>query len=87
MLLARRLYQNAPNHQLGTLIDYKNIPSDGSFHRALFDAEMTTKLWLGMLEDISYQGDMQIPTFELTRKLTRTPKKMVESVLEDWSRK
>jgi len=49
MLASRRIYQNAPNHKLGTLINYTNIPSDGTFHRALYDSEMTTMLWLSML--------------------------------------
>lgn len=31
MLAARRIYQNAPNHKLGTLIKYANIPADGFF--------------------------------------------------------
>jgi len=43
MLLARRLYQDAKNHKLDTLVRYANIPSDGSFHRALYDSEMTAK--------------------------------------------
>jgi DNA polymerase-3 subunit epsilon len=46
LLVSRRIYQDAPNHKLGTLIDYKNISVNGSFHRALFDAQMTAKLWL-----------------------------------------
>lgn len=29
MLMARRLYQDAPNHQLGTLVKYTNIRSEG----------------------------------------------------------
>ena len=84
MLLARRLYQEAPNHQLGTLIDYKNIPSSGDFHRALFDAEMTTKLWLEMMMDISNRSQIERPSFELVSKLTRTPKKMISNTLESW---
>ena len=47
MLMSRRIYQNAPNHKLGTLVDYANIPSDGDFHRALYDSEMTTKTLVG----------------------------------------
>ena len=35
MLVARRVYQNAPNHRLGSLVKFKNIPTDGVFHRAL----------------------------------------------------
>jgi DNA polymerase-3 subunit epsilon len=49
LLLSCRLYQAAPNHKLGTLISYKGIASNGSFHRALYDSEMTAKLWIAML--------------------------------------
>jgi DNA polymerase-3 subunit epsilon len=49
LLLSYRLYQAAPNHKLGTLISYKRIASNGSFHRALYDFEMTAKLWIAML--------------------------------------
>lgn len=87
MLLSRRLYQNAPNHQLGSLIDYKNIPSDGDFHRALYDAEMTTKLWLTMLEDITSCHQIEEPSFELVTKLTKTPKKSVNIFLDQWNEK
>jgi DNA polymerase-3 subunit epsilon len=52
MLVARRLYQDAPNHKLGSLVHFKKIPTDGVFHRALADSELTAKLWLMMLEDI-----------------------------------
>jgi len=45
LLVSRRLNQDAPNHKLGTLINYKNIVSNGSFHRALYDSQMTSKLW------------------------------------------
>ena len=35
MLIARRLYQEAPNHKLGGLVEFKQIENDGTFHRAL----------------------------------------------------
>ena len=49
MRIARRLYQNAPNHKLGTLVKYAKVPVTGTFHRALADAEMTALLWLEMM--------------------------------------
>jgi len=82
MLMARRIYQGAPNHKLGTLVEHANIVSDGVFHRALYDSEMTTKLWLAMLDDISEQYDIDSIPFSLTQKLTKTPKKDVQRFLE-----
>ena len=82
MLVARRIYQQAPNHKLGTLVAYKNFPVEGTFHRALYDSEMTAKLWLAMLGDIGQQYETSAIPFSLMRKLTRTPKHSVHALLE-----
>ena len=82
MLAARRIFQHAPNHQLGTLVRYANIPSDGVFHRALYDAEMTAKLWSVMLEDISERHVSAEIAFSLIKKLTKTPKASVDNFLK-----
>ena len=82
MLVARRIYQDAPNHQLGTLIKYAKIPADGVFHRALYDSQMTAKLWQTMLESIEARyGIVNIP-FALLKKIARTPKKALHEMLE-----
>ena len=84
LLVSRRININAPNHQLGTLVNYKNIASDGSFHRALFDAKMTAKLWLSMLEDIQRQINQSQVSFDLIQKIAKTPKKNVPALLANW---
>jgi DNA polymerase-3 subunit epsilon len=45
--LARGLISDSANHKLGTLVEHLKLekPEDGEFHRALYDATMTTKLW------------------------------------------
>lgn len=85
LLIARRLYQDAPNHKLETLIQYKNIPSDGHFHRALYDAEMTAKLWQTMLADIKERYHLQTLTFDTIQKISKTPKKSVHAFLHTLS--
>jgi DNA polymerase-3 subunit epsilon len=82
MLAARRIYQQAPNHQLGTLVAHLKIPVDGVFHRALYDSEMTAKLWLVMLESIGRQSALDVIPFRLMRKLTKTPKRAVGDFLQ-----
>jgi len=84
LLVSRRINLDAPNHKLGTLISYKNIPSDGTFHRALFDAEMTAKLWLAMLDDIETKISHEFVPFELIKKLSKTPKSNVPKLLAKW---
>jgi DNA polymerase-3 subunit epsilon len=79
MLAARRLYQQAPNHRLGTLVSYTNIPGEGAFHRALYDAEMTAKLWLEMLSKIRRQYALATVEFKLMQKLTKIPKHGVDN--------
>jgi DNA polymerase-3 subunit epsilon len=82
MLLSRRLYPDAADHKLATLVRYAKIPSEGSFHRALYDSEMTAKLWLTLLEHInSHYGLSSIP-FALTQKLTKIPKHKVKQYLK-----
>lgn len=81
MLIARRLYQRAPNHKLGTLVRYRGIRHDGTFHRALADAEMTARLWLAMLDDIRDGYAVETPSFELMQQLARAPKTAVRTLL------
>ena len=84
LLLSRRLYQSAPNHKLGTLINYKGIASKGSFHRALYDSEMTAKLWLAMLDDIQQRADIDEVPFSLVQKLSKTTKANVGKLLANY---
>lgn len=82
MLAARRLYPSARNHKLETLVKLNRITVNGSFHRALSDAEMTANLWLSMLAKISEQfGNGHIP-FVVMQKLSKTPKVSVETFLK-----
>jgi DNA polymerase-3 subunit epsilon len=85
MLLARRIYQEAPNHKLGTLVSYRNIQNDGVFHRALADAQMTAKLWLAMLEDVGDRYQCWDTPFSFIEKVSRAPKKSVGKLLSDFS--
>lgn len=85
MLIARRLYQDAPNHKLGTLVDYKHIEHNGVFHRALADSEMTARLWLVMLEDIKRQYNLHTISFGLMMKLAKTPKAKIDTLFHRYA--
>jgi DNA polymerase-3 subunit epsilon len=84
LLVSRRLNQTAPNHKLGTLINYKGIASNGSFHRALYDSEMTAKLWVAMLNDIKQRTGLDEVPFSLIQKLTKTTKASVSKFLASY---
>ena len=79
MLAARRIFQQAPNHKLGTLVEFMNIPVEGVFHRALYDSQMTAKLWLAMLDNVRQQYVLPEIDFRLMQKLAKTPKHAVGS--------
>jgi len=85
LLVSRRLYQSAPNHKLGTLINYKDIASNGSFHRALYDAQMTAKLWLAMINDIQQKTGIDEIPFSLVERLIKTTKANVNKFLMSFS--
>lgn len=74
MLISRRVYPGAPNHKLGTLVSYKALPHDGTFHRALADAEMTTHLWLTMISEIKEHHSFRTIPFGLMQELSRVSK-------------
>ena len=83
MLVSRRLYQNAPNHKLGTLVKFHDLLTDGIFHRALADAQMTAQLWLKILNDLEEDYALGRVPFELLQAIGRTPKAGITRFLKD----
>jgi len=81
MLAARRIFPNAPNHKLVTLVRYCGIYHEGTFHRALADAEMTGHLWIAMIDAIKDTYGINKVDFELMRKLCCKAKLKVPSFL------
>ena len=74
MLLARRLYPDAPSHRLETLVRYKNLVNSGVYHRALADAEMTAHLWISMVNDLKADFSFSQVPFALMQQLAKVPK-------------
>ncbi len=85
MLAARRVYPDAPNHNLGTLVAFNQLLNDGTFHRALADAEMTAQLWLGILKDIRSGYCVERISFSLMRELSRVSKAAAPRFLRRWA--
>ena len=82
MLTARRVYPDAPNHKLGTLVNYCGIYSDGTFHRAMADAEMTGRLWVSMIDEIKNKFGLSEVPFELMQKVSKITKAKVPEYLK-----
>ena len=77
LLTSRRIYTEAPNHKLETLVRYKNLTTDGTHHRALADAEMTAHLWIQLIQDIKKTYGLKTVPFGLMQQLCKVPKRKV----------
>ena len=73
LLLSRRLYPDAPNHKLGTLAQWFDLPVSGRAHRALADAEVAAHLLARMQRDLEKRHDCSEPDAALLMALQRTP--------------
>ena len=81
LLLSRRIFQETDSHKLADLIQLANIPNTGGFHRALYDAQMTSYLWLAMLDNIGQRYGLFDLSFKQVQKICKTPKKSVDKLL------
>jgi DNA polymerase-3 subunit epsilon len=84
VLLSRRLYPQAPNHKLGSLVDYHRLPRTGQAHRALADAEMAAAL-LGQIQaDLRAKFAVPEPTHTLLMALQTWPRASVPVRLQKY---
>jgi len=65
MLLARRIFPEAPNHKLGTLVRTLGLPATGRYHRALADAEATAYLLLHIQQELQRRFHLSAVSHEL----------------------
>ncbi len=85
MLISRRIYPEAPNHRLESLVLHKKLKSAGVFHRALADAEMTGHLWVNMIGDLKGTYRIRNVPFALMLRLAKVAKKSVPNFLEKFA--
>ena len=81
VLLSRRLYPEAPNHKLGTLAQWFDLPTSGRAHRALADAEVTAHLLARMLRDLDRRYGCSADP-DLLVQLQRTAPQQVQRFLQ-----
>jgi DNA polymerase III subunit epsilon len=82
VLLARRLYPQAPNHRLGTLVDWHSLPRTGKAHRALADAEMTAALLARMQHDLHTHWGISHIDHPLLQAIQRCGKAKLPALLQ-----
>ena len=81
LLLSRRLYPQAPNHKLGSLVDYHRLPRTGQAHRALADAEMAAELLGQIQRDLQSRHGVASADHALLMALQRCAKPAVAALL------
>jgi DNA polymerase-3 subunit epsilon len=90
VLLARRLYPEAPDCKLGTLARHHALPDNGRAHRALADAMTTAQLLLRMQADLRhrYAGELGgLPAeHALLARLQRAGKAALKRCVGDYAR-
>jgi DNA polymerase III subunit epsilon len=74
VMLSRRLYPEAPNHKLGTLVDFHGLPRTGRAHRALADAEMAAALLARIQSDLREHHGISEPDHALLMSLQQCPR-------------
>ena len=73
LLLARRLMPAAPNHKLGTLTTFAQLPDTGQAHRAMADAEMAANLTTHLAEQLRQKHGLRELSHDLLRSLQKIP--------------
>ncbi|AMB78170.1 MULTISPECIES: PolC-type DNA polymerase III [Pseudomonas] len=73
LLLARRLMPAAPNHKLGTLTTFAQLPHTGQAHRAMADAEMAANLTTHLAEQLRQKHGLRELSHDLLRSLQKIP--------------
>jgi len=85
MLVARRLYPQAPSHKLGVLIDYHHLPKAGRAHRAMADAEMAASLLGQIQEDLRSRHRVARPDHGLLLALQRCARPGVGALMSRYA--
>jgi DNA polymerase-3 subunit epsilon len=73
LLLARRLMPAAPNHKLGTLTTFAQLPHTGQAHRAMADAEMAANLLAHLADELRRKHGVRELSHDLLCKLQKVP--------------
>lgn len=82
MLVARRVFPQAPSHKLGVLVEFASLPVAGRYHRALADAEMAASLLARLEDELRGRFKLSDVSHELLRKIQGTPKHQLSRCLE-----
>jgi DNA polymerase-3 subunit epsilon len=82
LLLSRRLLPAAPDHKLGTLTRWANLPHTGQAHRAMADAEMAANLLQHLATELRQTHGLNNVGHDLFCTLQKVPKAKIAEVLQ-----
>ena len=82
LLLARRLMPAAPNHKLGTLTTFADLPHTGQAHRAMADAEMAANLTQHLARELRERHGLAEVSHGLFCTLQKVPMAKMREVLQ-----
>lgn len=82
MLVARRLFPQAPSHKLGVLVEFAKLPVTGRYHRALADAEMAAGLLVYIEEELRRRFRLCDVPHDLLRKIQKVQKHQLDKCVE-----
>lgn len=82
LLLARRLFPDAPNHKLATLVRTLGLPATGRYHRALADAEATAYLLLHFRQELLRRFGIAAMSHQLLAAIQSTSRHKLEACIQ-----
>jgi DNA polymerase-3 subunit epsilon len=82
LLLARRIFPEAPSHKLGELAQHLGLPGAKRYHRALADAEVTAHLMLDIKSKLKQSYQLQRISHELLLSIQSVSRKKIASCIE-----
>lgn len=84
LLLSRRIFPDAPNHKLGTLVQTLRLPNTGRSHRALADAESTAYLLLRLKQELMRRFRLTDVSNELLLAIQGKSRKQLETCVSNY---
>ena len=85
LLLSRRIFPDAPNHQLGTLVRTLKLPNTGRSHRALADAEATAHLLLRLQHELMHRYKLPSVSHSLLLSIQGKSRNQLEACVRSHS--
>lgn len=83
LLLSRRIFPDAPNHKLETLVQTLNLPTTGRYHRALADAEATAYLLMRLRQELLRRFQLSVVSHELLLAIQVANRRQLETCVRN----